>query len=199
MNVRLNAYSVALLFLLVPIAGCVGQDDSVDSDDVFDCDNGNQVPMSKVNDGVDDCGDYSDEKEGDLGPVQDVNSPTIIDVPNQAGCDNLNPHHCMLPFPSDAFLVEDATTVTGLRVHYPTGSIPASGSMDVIEIPRINQFDGMSTASQIMTTFDEVPDLQGVAYQYDIERSMESDHATIIWNLDDDVVVAHWVELDARA
>ena len=28
---------------------------------------------------------------------------------------------------------------------------------------------------------------------------METDHATIIWNLDDDVLVAHWVELDARA
>ena len=202
MNVRLSAYSIAFLFLLVPIAGCMGQDGSIDADNdegMFDCDNGNQVPMGSVNDGVDDCGDYSDEKEGDMEPVQDVNLPVITIVPNQAGCDNLNPHHCMLPFPSDAFLVEDTTTTTGLRVHYPAGSIPASGSVDTVEIPRINQLDGMSTASQIMTTFDEVPDLQGVAYQYDIERSMEADHATIIWNLDDDVLVAHWVELDARA
>ena len=202
MNVRLSAYSIAFLFLLVPIAGCMGQDGSIDTDNdegMFDCDNGNQVPMGSVNDGVDDCGDYSDEKEGDMEPVQDVNLPVITIVPNQAGCDNLNPHHCMLPFPSDAFLVEDTTTTTGLRVHYPAGSIPASGSVDTVEIPRINQLDGMSTASQIMTTFDEVPDLQGVAYQYDIERSMEADHATIIWNLDDDVLVAHWVELDARA
>ena len=119
MNARLIAYTIALLFLLVPIAGCVGQDDPVDSEDVFDCDNGNQVPMSEVNDGVDDCGDYSDEEEGDSGPIQDTNSPTITDVPNQAGCDNLNPHHCMLPFPSDAFLVEDTTTTTGLRSTTP--------------------------------------------------------------------------------
>ena len=59
MNVRLTAYSIALLFLLVPIAGCVGQDDSVDAEDMFDCDNGNQVQMSSVNDGVDDCGAVS--------------------------------------------------------------------------------------------------------------------------------------------
>ena len=62
MNVKLSAYSIAFLFLLVPIAGCMGQDGSIDADNdegMFDCDNGNQVPMGSVNDGVDDCGDYS--------------------------------------------------------------------------------------------------------------------------------------------
>ena len=68
-----------------------------------------------------------------------------------------------------------------------------------MEIPRINQIDGMSTSTQIMTTFDTVPNLDGVAYQYDIGTSMQPDHATIIWNADDNHAVAHWVELDARA
>ena len=103
----------------------------------------------------------------------------MLDVPNEAGCDSLNPHHCMLPFPSDAYLVEDGSTQTGFRVNIPSGIIPASGSTDPVEIPRINQIDGMSTATQIMTTFDSVPDLADVAYQYNIERSLELDHPTI--------------------
>lgn len=171
--IRTSAVSIALLFLLLPVAGCIGQDDVESSDDIQETDN---------------------EVTVDEDPVVE-----IIDVPYAPGCDNLNPHHCLLPFPSDAFLVEDETTRTGLRVHYPTGSIPSSGSTNPVEIPRINQIDGMSTSTQIMTTFDTVPNLDGVAYQYDIGTSMQPDHATIIWNADDNHAVAHWVELDARA
>ena len=96
MNVHLSAYSIAFCSFS-PITGCVGQDDSANSDDgvIFDCVNGNQVLVSVVNDGVNDCGDYSDEEEHDLQEVEDVNLPVITNVPNQLGCDNLNPHHCM--------------------------------------------------------------------------------------------------------
>ena len=176
MTIKTTAIPLVILLLIVPISGCVGQD-----------------------------AQSSEQEEPDIGDtpttIDDIEDPmpTILDVPNEAGCDNLNPHHCMLPFPSDAFLVEDASTDTGFRVNIPSGIIPASGSTDPVEIPRINQLDGMSTATQIMTTFDTVPDLASVAYQYNIERSLELDHPTIIWNVDDNHAVAHWAELDARA
>lgn len=175
MTLKTMAISIVALFLLVPLSGCIGQEDNSSGPD---------EPTT----------------DGSIATDDDTNpSPVIIDVPDQSGCDNLNPHHCMLPFPSDAFLVDDDTTTTGLRVNIPSGSIPASGSTSPVEIPRINQLDGMSTATQIMTTFDSVPDLSNVAYQYNIERSLEPGHPTIIWNADDNHVVAHWAELDARA
>jgi len=42
-----------------------GSDDGEGSDDVFVCDNGNEIPMDWVNDGMDDCGDNSDEYDND--------------------------------------------------------------------------------------------------------------------------------------
>ena len=33
-----------------------------DDDDTFYCDNGNEIPMEWVNDGDNDCGDWSDER-----------------------------------------------------------------------------------------------------------------------------------------
>ena len=117
------AISIVALFLLVPLSGCIGQEDN------------SSEPDEPITDG-------SITTDDDTDP-----SPVIIDVPDQSGCDNLNPHHCMLPFPSDAFLVDDDSTATGLRVNIPPGSIPASGSTSPVEIPRINQLDGMSTVS----------------------------------------------------
>ena len=130
-------------------------------------------------------------------------SPTIVSVPNTAGCDNLNPIHCMLPFPSDAFLIEDNTTVTGLRVDYAENTLPTSGFLsnqgEVANIESLNFLDGMSPSTQIMTAFSTLPDLSGVADQYTIHLSMEAGHATTLLNLDTGEKVAHWVETDARA
>ena len=126
-----------------------------------------------------------------------------VSVPQTDGCDNLNPLHCLLPFPSDAFLIEDNATVTGLRVNYAENTLPVSGSLsnsgESVEIESLNLLDGMSPSTQIMTAFSTVPDLTGVANQYSIGLSMEAGHATTLLNLDTGEKVAHWVEIDARA
>ena len=50
----------ALPFTLAPMGGH-DSGDSNDGEDMFLCDNGDEVPMHWVNDGMDDCGDGSDE------------------------------------------------------------------------------------------------------------------------------------------
>ncbi len=129
--------------------------------------------------------------------------PTIVSVPQTDGCDNLNPIHCMLPFPSDAFLREDNSTVTGYRVNYAENTFPVSGSLagqgENVQIDSINLMDGMSPTTQIMTAFSTIPDLTGVADQHTIGASLEAGHATILLNLETGEKVAHWVETDARA
>ena len=122
-----------------------------------------------------------------------------VEVRHDAGCDDLNPIHCLLPFPSDAFLAEDATTTTGFRVNYSDTTLPGTGLMPNVEIPALNRFDGITPSTQIMTAFTTVPDLTGAADQYSIGDSLADDHPTILLNLDTGERVAHWVEVDVRA
>ncbi|HIC16232.1 MAG TPA: hypothetical protein EYO83_13965, partial [Gemmatimonadetes bacterium] len=100
------------------------------------------------------------------------------------GCDNLNPLHCMLPFPSDAFLSADNTTVTGLRVEYASNTLPSSGTISNVEISGLNRFDGFSPSTQIMTAFESVPALTGIADQHNIGASLAPDHPTVLFNID---------------
>ena len=148
----------------------------------------------------------TEENDGSEVVEEETNTtplPTIVSVPQTDGCDNLNPIHCMLPFPSDAFLREDNSTVTGYRVNYAENTFPVSGSLagqgENVQIDSINLMDGMSPTTQIMTAFSTIPDLTGVADQHTIGASLEAGHATILLNLETGEKVAHWVETDARA
>ena len=132
-------------------------------------------------------------------PEQLPESLPPVEVRHDAGCDDLNPIHCLLPFPSDAFLAEDATTTTGFRVNYANTSLPGTGLSDHVEITGLNRFDGITPSTQIMTAFTTVPDLTGAADQHSIADSLATDHPTILLNLDTGERVAHWVEVDARA
>ena len=143
------------------------------------------------------------EPSDDVEEQIQVTLPTIVALEQTAGCDNFNSIHCMLPFPSDAFLIEDNSTVTGLRVNYAENTLPVSGSLsnsgENAEIESLNLMDGMSPSTQIMTAFSTLPNLTGVADQYTVGLSMEVGHATTLLNLDTGEKVAHWVESDARA
>ena len=139
--------------------------------------------------------------EEEVVPIDDTvpePEPEIVTVPQTLGCDNLNPIHCMLPFPSDAFLVTDNSTVTGVRVNYAESTLPDSGSMDNVNLPSLNILDGMSPSTQIMTAFSTVPNLTGVADQYSVELSLQDGHSTMLLNLDTGERLPHWVEIDAR-
>jgi hypothetical protein len=151
-----------------------------------------------------DSSDLETTEDIDLDADLDLDKPDVEkSIPHTDGCDNLNPLHCMLPFPSDAFLIEDNTTVTGLRVNYAENTLPVSGSLsnqgESVQIESLNFLDGMSPSTQIMTAFSTLPNLAGVANQYSIGLSMEAGHATTLLNLDTGEKVAHWVEADARA
>ena len=51
---------------------CYGDQTDCEYEDIFVCDNGNEIPMDWVNDGMDDCGDNSDE-DSDECPFENVN------------------------------------------------------------------------------------------------------------------------------
>ncbi|PXY76153.1 MAG: hypothetical protein CXX81_16430 [Methanobacteriota archaeon] len=122
-----------------------------------------------------------------------------VEVVTTTGCENLNPLHCMLPFPSNAFLIDDNSTTTGYKVNYASNTLPSSGTTSNVEIAALNRFDGFSPSTQIMTAFTTLPNLTGVANQYSIATSLSSDHATVLLNFKTGERVAHWIEVDDRA
>jgi len=68
-------------------------DDDDDEPDMFVCDNGNEIPMDWVNDGMDDCGDNSDEydnDDSDDGDHDHDNDGDSDNEPDMFVCDNGN-------------------------------------------------------------------------------------------------------------
>ena len=148
------------------LSGCTGAStDSVENENINDENNDIPLPDCELNDSC-----FEPEEQ-------------LVMIPHSDGCDNINPIHCMLPFPSDVFLVDDETKETGKRIHYSPTSLPGSGSKSMIEIPLINQMDGFSTSTQIMTAFSTSPDLEMAANQNNIMPSMDVQHQTLLVNL----------------
>ena len=67
-----------------------------------------------------------------------------------AACDVVDEGRCLLPFPSSAFMIEDADSPTGRRVFIEDESLPGAGDD---EAGFINLMDGFSRLSPVLSTF----------------------------------------------
>ena len=184
----MNRILVILLCVSMVLSGCTAVNDEI-SEQVFEnfgCTDTNALNFDE-NATIDDESCIYDE------PIE------ILQIADIEGCDNTNSIHCMLPFPSDAFLIEDQNTTTGKRIHYTSTTIPNSGTVDLVEIPILNQMDGASPNTQIMTAFEKEPDISELAGQFSIAKSLESGHSTLLINKLTGELVPHWVELDIRS
>ena len=116
-------------------------------------------------------------------------------IPAQDGCENLDDRHCMLPWPSDQWLIEDASTLTGWRLNY-TDAMPRNKDDELVDPTPFNRLDGFSPASQIIAYFGGPLDLSAAPTIEHIERSLSPDTQTMILDLETGAQVAHWVEMD---
>ncbi len=109
-------------------------------------------------------------------------------------CENLNPRHCLLPYPSDRF-TQPAETPTGRRLHFEPGAIPAatSGEFDVAELAR---FDGFDPATGLATVFDVELDFTDLADEASIGRSLEPSSPTVLLDAETLERIPHFVEDD---
>ncbi|MDP6292915.1 MAG: hypothetical protein QF610_03690, partial [Candidatus Thalassarchaeaceae archaeon] len=180
----MNKFLVILLCASMILSGCTGENEEVS--ETLGC-----IDSDALN--------FNEEATIDDGSCLYGGVQEVLEIPHIDGCDNTNPIHCMLPFPSDAFLIDDQATVTGKRINYSPTTIPGSGTSSQISIPIINQIDGASPNTQIMTAFDIEPDVSELAGQYSISKSLEDGHSTILMNKLTGELVPHWVELDIRS
>ncbi|MDC1419758.1 hypothetical protein N8653_03450 [Euryarchaeota archaeon] len=193
MNLKINQLSTIMLIIMMLFAGCTGNEDMAEpmEETILGC-----TDVSATN--------YDSSATTDDGSCkfnEDDNTPneSLLEIPHTDGCDNTNPIHCMLPFPSDAFLVDDDSTTTGKRISYSPSTIPGSGTVDEVYAPILNQIDGASPNTQIMTAFYAEPDVSELAGQFTIGKSLDSNHPTMIINQETGILVPHWVELDLRS
>jgi len=126
--------------------------------------------------------------------------PIVVDI--NAWCEGTNTLHCMLPWPSDRWLVDDASTDTGKRLNLSSDAIPRNTDEDEFDVSAYNLYDGFSPATAILTVFPSDVDVvatRGLAIEGSWDLSLADDSPTILIDLDSGERIAHMVEIDARA
>ena len=179
MSEPIRVQTALLLSLIILLSGCTSSNNDIEND--------TEIDSNEIN---------GDETEQITENGED--SIIRINIPSLDYCDNTNPHHCLLPFPSGAFLNPDNTTSTGYRLNIPGKAIPDSNSAVSSAFSLINSKDGNSPSTQIFTSFDVIPNLTGIANQNEISISLNSNHETILLNMDTGEVLPHWVEESSR-
>lgn len=149
-----------------------------------------EVDPSGPDAGSGDDGGSDEDGGGTVGP---------IDLEVDEKCENLNPRLCLLPWPSNRWLEPNSDTVTGYAMALGDEAVPRPLTGEPFDVEPFRRLDGASPSSHIITVFDEPVEVRGMAWWNSIERSLESNHPTVLLDLETGERVAHWVENDARA
>jgi len=145
---------------------------------------------------IEDCTGDSCENENTV--VEEEVIEADIPISGNNFCDNTNPDHCLLPFPSSAFLDSDSGTTTGYRLDIDGQAIPDSASAPSEDFHMLDYKDGHSPSTQVFTTFSSLPDISGLASQDSIHLSSLPDHNSLLLNMDNGQIAEHWVEISSR-
>ncbi|MCY1066326.1 hypothetical protein OV090_16220 [Nannocystis sp. RBIL2] len=105
---------------------------------------------------------------------------------------------CMLPYPSDFFLVEDAGLPGGVRVALTEQAVPKTMMGKAIDILASHPADGFSHHMPILALFPEGIDTQNLTFHSDGgDPTLAATSPTLLIEADTGELVPHWVELDA--
>jgi hypothetical protein len=87
-------------------------------------------------------------------------------------CDPLMPSGCALPWPSNRFLVDDATTVTGHRLEFSEHSLPSNIQGGFMKASLFDRLDGYGVGTSVIVHFPGLS-LVGLPRETSIKESME--------------------------
>ncbi|MBC8068876.1 MAG: hypothetical protein IAG13_11130 [Deltaproteobacteria bacterium] len=132
----------------------------------------------------------ADESTGD--PIEPV-----VAWPHVA-CDPLVPSFCPLPFPSNVYSVEDASTPTGRRVQLEVDAMPLSLGMVRTLADPWNRADGFTPGIAMLAHFPGLlaEGLGNYPTSVSIERSLEPGCPSILLDTVTGERVPHFVDLD---
>jgi hypothetical protein len=113
-------------------------------------------------------------------------------------CDPTDPRHCLLPFPSDTFTVDDPATDTKRRVAFDRASMPTNADGVQIDPTEWNRNDGFSPGQPISLFVPGLDlDATAAAQLTDIESSLAPDAPIVLLDATTGERWPYWVELDA--
>jgi hypothetical protein len=117
--------------------------------------------------------------------------------PPPTHCDPIDTSLCLLPFPDNYFTTPDATSPTGLRLHFPIDVMPRNVSGTPIDPTDWNQSDGFSPGSLVMAFVPGIDLAQtGAAPITNIAQSLNPDAPIVLLDTDTGQRVPYWAELD---
>jgi hypothetical protein len=164
------------------------------------CGDGGEGAPSDGQGGQEDAPSDAGEDGGeDVGEDADAPDPDELVVPE--GCNPISVGwDCLLPYPSDAFLVADPTTATGRRLAVPQVALPQSAQGADMDLNAPFLADGFSFGGQITVAVPGGVDASRLEpWTGDVERSLGEDSPTVLLEAETGERVLHLAEVDGKA
>jgi hypothetical protein len=120
-------------------------------------------------------------------------------IPVEPQCNPLGVVHCMTPWPSSVFEVDDASTRTGRRLAIPEGALPTTSGGVATDPAGWNVADGFSPAAPMVMAWPGGVSPDGLPALDDFDRSLAADSPTVILDMTTGERVPHFAEVDAYA
>ena len=118
----------------------------------------------------------------------------LSNLPNLPGGNPLVPDFALYPFPSDLYLVEDASTATGRRLDLPAEALPSGLSPATFET-----HDGYSRIPAMLAWFVEGVDPSSLPDPHDPAATTSTDSPVLLIEQGTGALIPLLVELDANA
>jgi len=123
-------------------------------------------------------------------------SETIELPTTRAECENINPSHCLMPWPSSRYLVDDASTATKKRIELPQAAMPSNRWEDPVQAAPYNRFDGFSPMTSMVTVFEGELDTNDLPAENNLPKSLTDESSTILIDAETKERVAHFSEIN---
>jgi hypothetical protein len=121
-----------------------------------------------------------------------------VELNARAYCSELQPAHCLYPFPSNLYTRVDAATATGLRVSLSADALPRNASGKVVDPTEWNRNDGFSPGTTMLA---QVPGLDvastGLPTLSHQQRSLDADSPVVVIDAETGERQLVWAELNS--
>ncbi|HUQ01902.1 MAG TPA: hypothetical protein VM261_05365, partial [Kofleriaceae bacterium] len=101
-----------------------------------------------------------------------------------AECNPLGGQACLVPWPSSAFLTEDATTETGFRLDLATAGMPMNIDSLPVDPAFFNRFDGFAPSAPIIVGFASGVSGANLPHPDRPDESLAADSPIVLLDMD---------------